>query len=236
MRSLIADIVSGTYREGDRLPRETDLAVRFDVSRGVARECIRGLEERRLIQVRHGLGATVLPPGRWDVLNPDVLAGLLAGHEGPSILAEYLEARRILEIAAAALAAERATSEQLAVLADALSAMNASARRAGSSSAEDAYHKADIAFHRAVIAAAGNRALGRMTEPIHQALAMARVPLARPSARLHRSLPEHERIYRAIADGSAEDARAAMEAHLMTVEQYLREFAATASAQSTGAA
>ena len=77
----------------------------------------------------------------------------------------------------------------------------------------------------ALIAATGNRALGRMTEPIHRALAMARRPLARPGLRIARSIPEHRRILTAIAAGDAAEARAAMHAHLATVEGYLHEYA-----------
>ena len=61
MRLLIADIVSGARPAGEMLPREVDLAAEFGVSRGVARECIRAMEERGLISVRHGAGATVSP-------------------------------------------------------------------------------------------------------------------------------------------------------------------------------
>ena len=93
--------------------------------------------------------------------------------------------------------------------------MTASAERArGNPAAEDLYHEADIAFHRALIAATGNRALGNMTEPIHRALAAARRPLARPEHRLERSLPEHRRILAAIAAGDAAGAREAMRDHL----------------------
>ena len=51
MRILIGDIASGALGPGEQLPRETDLAAQFGVSRGVARECIRGLEERGLVSV-----------------------------------------------------------------------------------------------------------------------------------------------------------------------------------------
>jgi DNA-binding FadR family transcriptional regulator len=226
MRVLIADIVAGTLAPGGALPREADLADQFGVSRGVARESLRGLEERGLVSVKHGRGATVNPPERWDVLNPDVLSALLAAEQGPEILAEYLECRRILEIEAVGLAAERATEADLAVLSDALAAMTSSAERARANpAAEDLYHEADISFHRAVIAATGNRALGNMTEPIHRALATARRPLARPEQRLERSIPEHRRILSAIANRDREGARGAMRDHLLTVERYLHEYA-----------
>lgn len=229
MRVLIAEITSGSFEEGQLLPREADLAEQFGVSRGVARECIRGLEERGLIQVKHGRGATVNPAGAWDLFDPEVLAGLLQSERSATVLSEYLECRRILEIEAAGLAAERASGGDLTSLADALAQMTASSERARSNpAAEDFYHDADIAFHRAVIGATGNHALGRMTEPIHEAFAAARRPLARPQLRFERSLPEHQRILAAIADRDPDEARAAMRDHLATVEEYLHEYVATA--------
>jgi DNA-binding FadR family transcriptional regulator len=225
MRVLIADIACGALTPGDRLPRETDLAKQFSVSRGVAREAIRGLEERGLVEVKHGRGATVNEEHRWDVFDPDILAALLDSDQGATILGEYLECRRILEIEAVGLAAERATEDDLAALSDAFARMTTSAQRAkGNPAAEDLYHEADIAFHRAVISATGNRALGNMTDPIHRALGAARRPLARPEHRIDRSLPEHRRILSAIAGADAAEARAAMRDHLATVESYLREY------------
>jgi DNA-binding FadR family transcriptional regulator len=225
LRVMIGDIVNGTHPEGAQLPREADLAAAFGVSRTVARECLRGLEERGLVTVRHGRGSWVLRRERWDVFDRDVVAALLDADQGARVLTEYLECRRILEIEAAGLAAERATQPDLVALSEALARMTTAAERAhANAAAEDLYHDADVAFHRALIAATGNRALGNMTEPIHRALATARRALARPQLRIARSLPEHRRILSAIAAGDRAEARAAMAAHLRTVETYLGEY------------
>jgi GntR family transcriptional repressor for pyruvate dehydrogenase complex len=161
------------------------------------------------------------------VLDPDVLHALLEADLGADILREYLECRRILEIEAAGLAAERAHEGDLAALADALARMVSSAERAlANPAAEDLFHEADIAFHRALIGATGNRALGSLTEPIHRALGAARRPLARPDLRVARGLPEHERILAAVAQADPDAAREAMRAHLETVERYLHEYVA----------
>ena len=163
------------------------------------------------------------------MLNPDVIAAVLQGEQGARLLGDYLECRRLLEIEAAGLAAQRATQSDLVALAEALERMTAAAvQTAGGPSAEDRFHDADIAFHRAVIHATGNHALGRMTEPVHRALAAARRPLARPEHRLERSLPEHRRILAAIADRDPDAARETMRDHLLTVERYLSEYAAEA--------
>src|SRR3954452_10013522 len=227
MQVLIADVAGGRLAPGASLPREMDLAAQFGVSRGVARECIRGLEERGLVEVKHGRGATVTPGDRWNVFDPEVLGALLDCDQGAEILGEYLQCRRILEVEAAGLAAERATEADLAALSDAFARMSAGAERVrGTPAAEDLYHEADVAFHRALIAATGNRALGNMTEPVHRALAAARRPLARPEHRRDRSLPEHRRILAAIASRDPDEARAAMSSHLGTVEEYLGEYTA----------
>jgi DNA-binding FadR family transcriptional regulator len=224
MRILIGEIASGRWPEGELLPRELDLAERFDVSRNVARECIRGLEERRMVSVRHGRGARVRPEHEWDRFDPDVLATLLGSPRAAGVIAEYLECRRILEVEAAGLAAERAGEAELDDLSRAFERMRLTAEGARDNPAgETLYREADVAFHRAVVRAARNPVLGRMTEPIHRALSETFATLARPQARFERGLPEHERILAAVRAGDPDAARDAMRAHLMTVERYLRE-------------
>jgi DNA-binding FadR family transcriptional regulator len=227
MRVLIGEIVSGRYTEGDLLPREADVAEQFDVSRGVARECLRGLEGRGLVIVRHGRGAIVTSAEQWDRLDPDVLAALLHGRDGAAILGQYLEGRRIVEIEAAGLAAERASADTLESLRRAFAHMRVTAEQARvNPAAEQRYHDADVAFHRAIVRAADNPVLGLMTEPIHRALAATFGTLARPAVRFDKGLPEHERILTAIAESDPAEAREAMRVHLLTVEEYLREYSA----------
>jgi DNA-binding FadR family transcriptional regulator len=223
MRILTADIVSGVRPAGDMLPREVDLAAEFDVSRGVARETIRAMEERGLISVKHGKGATINGPAAWDVFDPDVLAATLDSERGSEVLAEYLECRRILEVEAAGMAAERAAKRDVANLAAAMERMEETAARPASQTAEERFHEADIAFHQALIAATGNRALGGLVERIHSALLLARFPLARPDYREEIALPEHRRILEAVAAGDGPGARQAMTDHLDTIAGYLDE-------------
>jgi GntR family transcriptional repressor for pyruvate dehydrogenase complex len=203
------------------------------VSHGVVRECLRGLEERRLVEVRHGHGAIVKSEDDWDRFDPDVLAALIGGPRAAEVLRQYLECRRILEVEAAGLAAERATPAALANLSQAYARMELTAAGARDNPAgEQLYHDADVAFHRAVVRAAGNPVLGRMTEPIHRALAVTFGALARPRMRFERGLPEHARILDAIRAQDADGAREAMRAHLLTVEGYLHEFSGASAAAS----
>jgi DNA-binding FadR family transcriptional regulator len=227
MRILTADIVSGVRQEGAMLPKETDLAAEFDVSRGVARETIRAMEERGLIAVKHGKGATVNGPREWDLFDPDVLAATLDSEAAGDVLAEYVECRRVLEVEAAGFAAERATKKDLEAMSQALARMEESTERPRSQAAEEIFHQADITFHQALIAATGNRALGGLVERIHSALLIARYPLARPQYRQERALPEHRRILVAVSAGDRDEARQAMSDHLDTVARYLGEHRGT---------
>lgn len=224
MLVLLGDITGGAVAEGERLPTLTELAGQFGVSTGVIRECQRALAERGLVSVRHGRRAIVRPEDEWDVFDPDVLTALVRGNRAGQVLAEYLESRRVLEVEAAGLAAERATPAALERLSSAFDAMRSAAERARTNSAaEPLYQQADIDFHRAIIQAAGNRPLARMAEPIHRALSATFAALARPQRRFERGLPEHERILEAIRGGDSAAARLAMREHLLTVEGYLRE-------------
>lgn len=223
METLIEDIVSGRRAAGEMLPREVDIAEQFEVGRGVARETIRALEERGVISVRHGKGATVTDAEQWNILDADVLRALLADDRGSATLAQFVDCRRILEVEAAAMAAERRHKRDLAAIGEALDGMKVAAALPASALAEERFHKADLAFHQALIGATDNRALLGLAERIHSALLLARYPLARPQYRVERALPEHQRIFDAVEAGDPAAAREAMNAHLDTIAGYLGE-------------
>jgi DNA-binding FadR family transcriptional regulator len=221
--ALIADIAASRVRPGERLPSDAELGRRFGAAPEVVRAALRALEDHGMARLGPDGCATVSPEAQWDVLDPEILEILLASPHGSAILAEYLEYRRLVEIVAAELAAEYATSEDLAKLSDALAAMAAAAEQTGPE-AEAGFHEADVAFHQALIAAGRNRPLELATGSLHDALCTARRPLARPELRQARCLPEHQRILMAVAQADPDAAREAMKAHLDSVETYLREY------------
>jgi DNA-binding FadR family transcriptional regulator len=196
-QSLLDQIVADEIPIGDWLPREVDLAERFAVSRGTAREAVHALRLRGVIDVRHGQGAWVQPEDRWDLLDPDVLRAAVLVPARADLLAEVIECRGTVEPEAAALAAGRATRADVSGLARRLDAMReaaASPRRGATH--EQARIAAEAAFHDRLVAAAGNRPLRRMLEPVHLALATARHLLA--AGAQDATLRRHERILRAI--------------------------------------
>jgi GntR family transcriptional repressor for pyruvate dehydrogenase complex len=214
MRNLIRDIAHGEVIPGDMLPREVDLAERFGISRGVARETIRALEERGLVTVKHGRGATVTPPGAWDIFDPDVFGALLGSPHGEHLAEEARECQCLLELEAVALATDRAANEDLEAMGRALDAMAVVATDATrNGAAATSFRDAETELHGAVVRAAGNRALARMAEPLHAALALA-AEAASGGRDAESRLAGYQRVVAAIAARDPQAAREAMRAIL----------------------
>jgi DNA-binding FadR family transcriptional regulator len=116
MGDVLAAIQNGEYPVGGGLPREVDLAARYDVSRYVARECIQALRDRGVLTVKHGRGTTIASQAEWNLFDPSLLAALLGGPEGKAATADARECRRIVWPEAAALAAQRRTKADIAEL------------------------------------------------------------------------------------------------------------------------
>lgn len=143
-RQLQDLISSGALEAGQRLPSERDLAERFEVSRPTIREAMIALEISGAVEVRSGSGVYVL--GRGD----KTVKVSVEDAPGPF---EILEARRVIESEACALAAERISDQQLDRLAELLAAMEQENQQ------EDAAEKADQQFHDCIAQAAGNSAI-----------------------------------------------------------------------------
>jgi GntR family transcriptional repressor for pyruvate dehydrogenase complex len=222
LEELVGEIVGGVRSPGEPLPSEAVLAEQFGISRGITREVMRALEERGLVSVRHGSGSTVAARDAWDSLDPLVLAALVASDAGPAVLLEFLEARRLIEVEAAGLAAERATDDDLVLLDEAFAALEDAARRAAATpAAEPRYLEADVNYHQVVMGITHNAVLCSLIGRIHAALLEVRAPTARPDLRVRRTLPEHAKIRNAIHARDPELARQAMSEHLDSVGEHL---------------
>lgn len=205
-------IERGALRPGDRLPAERDLAARIGVSRPTVRAGLRALSAIGVVQSRHGSGTFITdgPP----VLGAEPLSFLAALHGFTH--AEMYEARRILEVGAAGLAAERATPEQVATLAEEVASLFAAMH------APQTFLVHDINFHRAVAAASGNPIVASLVEMVSAMYYERRRKTAqRASNRDLRDAAEmHRRIYQAIRARDVDAARQAMNEHLLQASAY----------------
>src|SRR5436309_8358864 len=105
--SLCDAILSGRYEPGERLPTQRTLAAELEVNMASAREALKRLEQLRLVEVRHGDGTRVLDWRRSGCLEALVLRG---GIDQPFVR-DLFEARRLLLVEAARLAAVRRSDE-----------------------------------------------------------------------------------------------------------------------------
>ncbi len=151
---LARRILSGAVPPGGLLPREGDLCAEFGVSRTVVREATKMLQAKGLILSRPRVGTEVCQPESWNLLDPELLAWAGEDFHDPRLVRSLMEARRIVEPAAAAMAAERATEADLAALQTALERMTSLLPHDIEAGAE-----ADVAFHTALLHASHNHVL-----------------------------------------------------------------------------
>jgi GntR family transcriptional regulator, transcriptional repressor for pyruvate dehydrogenase complex len=220
-------IERGSLRPGDRLPAERDLAQQIGVSRPTVRAGLRALAAMGVVRSRHGSG-TYIPAGR-PMLGSEPLRFLAALHGFTR--EEMYEARRILEVGAAGLAAERATPEQLASLAEEVASLFASMPD------PQRFLVHDINFHRALAEASGNPIVASIVEMVSALYYERRRQTAeRASERDLRDAAEmHRRIYTAVRSREPEAARQAMHEHLTQASRYqAQEGSDDAPGQSSG--
>jgi GntR family transcriptional repressor for pyruvate dehydrogenase complex len=209
-------IASGTWGPGTKLPREADLAAELGLSRSSLREAVRALSLVRVLEVRQGDGTYV------SSLEPDLLLGDPTRFAAPLLrgrtVLELFEVRRLLEPAAASLAALRVDDRGRASLERELDRM----RDAGDRVEE--LVEADAAFHDVIAQIADNGVLRSLLESLATRTVRARIwhgVADRDALELARA--EHRRIYEAIAQGDPDLARAATAIHIASNEHWLRE-------------
>jgi GntR family transcriptional regulator, transcriptional repressor for pyruvate dehydrogenase complex len=208
-------IERGELKPGDRLPAERDLAPQIGVSRPTVRAGLRALAAMGVVQSRRGSG-TYIPSGP-PMLGSEPLSFLAALHGFTR--EEMYEARRILEVGAAGLAAERATPEQLATLAEEVASLFASMDD------PQRFLVHDINFHRAVAGASGNPIVATLVEMIAGLYYDRRRDTASRATNrnLRDSSEMHRRIYQAIRGRNADAASEAMNEHLLQSSAFQAE-------------
>lgn len=204
-------IHSGELRPGDRLPPERDLAKILGVSRPTLRAGIHSLAAVGILHSRQGAGTFVVKAEGVPSLDSSPLRLMASLHGFTS--AEMFEARRALEMAIACLAAENATSEHMATMAEEIAGMYAALDN------PEQYLVHDLSFHQVVAAASGNRILTALMNMVATTLFDTRRKTVHRTRDLKESAEMHRRIYRAIRERNPDAARDAMRDHLILAQK-----------------
>jgi DNA-binding FadR family transcriptional regulator len=145
-------IANGTIGQDGLLPREDDLVETFAISRTIVREATKTLQALGIVITRPRIGSRIQPITQWRLLDPQVMDWLTDSNLTQNFVRDLLDLRMMIEPAAAALAAERATEAQSKALVQALNGM-----AAANTTAE--HVQADFAFHDAIMEASENMLL-----------------------------------------------------------------------------
>lgn len=209
MEHLLGMMRDGLLRPGAFLPNERELAAQLGIGRASLREAIHQLEVLGYLQARQGEGTLVLDPSTADLAKP--FRSLLVGR--PHLAHDLLEFRLLLEPGVAALAAERATREDLLALESALEAQRRIATR------HESLRSSDLEFHELIARAARNDVTTQVLSALRQLMVNLR-ERALSDDQQELTLEHHTLIVDAIRRHRPDAARTAMEAHLRDVVRF----------------
>ena len=221
VEQLLQLISSRTLKPGDRLPSERDLCTRFGVGRTSVREALKPLITMGILEGRIGRGTFVA--AETGQFQKPLEWGLLLDLHGQD---DLVETRHMLETNAAHWAALRAKAENLAAIDDTIQGMADHLQR------PERFQHYDATFHFEIARATQNKILFRLINVIRgqiQTWIGERLTLSpdRAEALARTSLAQHRDILAAIKSADAPAARAAMDHHIQTATQDLRDLGKT---------
>ena len=209
---LLAAVARGEHPPGSRLPPEAELAARANVSRLTLREAVKVLRDKGVLRVEQGRGTFVNQPAHWSALDAGLLSSRIAleGGSGTLLAEQLVEARRVVEVGTAGLAAQRRTEDDL----QRLHAIVAQMRATHELGDVVAFSAADSAFHDSVLRAAANPFLTALFEPIRTLAHQVRITTSYAPANREEAIGAHSGILEAVERGDPDAARRAVSDHL----------------------
>jgi GntR family transcriptional repressor for pyruvate dehydrogenase complex len=202
-------IFGGQLKAGDRLPAERELSDKFGVSRTVIREAVKALQEKGLVEIRPGVG-TFIHNGTADIMRQSL--GRMIMIDKARGLENLTQVREIFEPEIAAIAADKASSEDITAM------QNAIARMDESMNDVQRYTVADHDFHLALARASQNAVVIDLIDSIVDLLTEQRKHIfLAGTGGPERGQYHHKRILQAVQRQDVEAARRCMIEHLQQV-------------------
>lgn len=192
IRVLATEILSRRYPVGTTLPRETDLGEEFGVSRTVIREALKVLAAKGLVVSRPRVGTIVCDEENWNILDPQVMAWHGPDYFNPRLFDAILEMRRTIEPRVTALAAKRATLQEIADLDVAWRGMAAAGPDV------DRFAACDSTFHQIIYAASHNPIFRQIGGLIDTALKLTLEATAHSAEQRDEAVKEHFAVVEAL--------------------------------------
>lgn len=203
-RKLGIAIVSGHYKVGDLLGGEIESSEQFAVSRTAYREAVRILAAKGLVDARPKVGTRINPQTKWNLLDPDVLDWTFESEPDLVLLNSLFELRNVVESAAAGFAATRRSAAHLKSMRTALEGM------AQYTLATPEGRQADLDFHTTLLDATANPFIISLTNGVSAAISTTTMFKQRKHPLRRDPLPDHLRVFEAIAERDPGKAQHAM--------------------------
>ena len=199
-----AEIVTGVIKTDQRFTLQ-DISVRFGISRTVAREAMRALEQMGLVMSSRRVGLTVLPMSEWNVFDQQVINWRLAGEKSRGAQLHSLnQVRLAIEPIAARLAASTASEEQRGEILDLALRLHelevSPSHRVGEELA------IDLRFHASILYASGNEMFAALAPSLRAMLKGKSVYGSRKRDPISGTVDLHIELAEAIRDGKAAQA------------------------------
>ena len=202
-------IVSGRYLPGMSLPPEPLLCEEYGISRTVVREAVKSLVAKGLLITGPKLGTRVLPSDSWNWFDPDVVVWQSKTGLTREFLRDLQELRRVVEPAGVRMAAQRATSADIADIEAAYAGMRRAIEQGGD------YVTHDLRFHQGLLRAGHNRMVIQMSKALGALLRTSfEISTSRPDGPAN-SLPLHRAVLDAVI---ARDPKKAERASLVLID------------------
>ncbi len=209
MDDLGLKIVSGTWSPGYIIDVDA-LESELGVSRTVVREAIKVMTSKGLIAARPKFGTYVRDRLEWNLLDADVMSWRDTERPDPDLIRDLNEMRRILEPAAARLAAHRRSPGEIDAIETALAGME--------SADVDRHVESDLLFHRTLLSATHNELLSRLEVVLKMAMSI-RDRLAFGGPHSDGFMDLHRAVAAAVKQGDPDEAERAMYALLNAAEK-----------------
>lgn len=202
---LAVDILNGVYQPGDILPFQLDSSEALNISRTPYREALKILTAKGLVESRPKRGTQVCDRTHWNLLDPEVMGWMFETTPTSDFIDGLFELRLINEPAAAELAAERRTEEEVRRMKEALDIMGRETL------ATETGRAADLDFHKTLLLATRNEVLVSLNSSIAAAIAWSTRLKSTDPKDARDSWPDHARVYEAIEARNPRAARWGME-------------------------
>lgn len=208
--------LNGALQPGEKLPTERELASRFHVSRTSVREALRKLEIKGIIDIKQGSGSFIKSSESHSI-GEELSSTILKTEK--KLVYEMLELRQTLEVECAFLASQRATSEDLARIGQALEMMDRVKNDV------ELGIQADLNFHMNIVLASHNTIFSQLfqtlSEHMQDTIRVTRTERLKNVERTQETIDEHKEIYLAIAASDAIQAKQLMEKHIKQIRREL---------------